>query len=213
MVINNYFFSTIAIITNNNQKMKKSNIFVVAFVFITMAVTTLKAQETASFKAEVSSSTINWKGYKPTGSHNGTIMLQSGNLSLEGDKISGYFTVDMSTIKDSDGSARLEGHLKSKDFFEIEVYTTSKFEITGSETKNGKLYITGNLTIKDVTKEITFSATISNEEEIVTLTSETIQINRADYNIKYKSKSFFNNLKEKFINDEFDLQVKIVAKK
>jgi len=193
--------------------MKKSNVFVIAFVLITMAFTTLKAQEITNFKAEVSSSTINWKGYKPTGSHNGTIMLQSGNLSLEGDKITGSFTVDMSTIKDSGESSRLEGHLKSKDFFEIEVYPISKFEITGSETKNGKLYVIGNLTIKDVTKEITFPAVILNEEGIVTLTSESFQINRAEFNVKYKSNSFFNNLKEKFINDEFDLQVKIVAKK
>jgi polyisoprenoid-binding protein YceI len=104
-------------------------------------------------------------------------------------------------------------NLKSKDFFEIEVFTTSKFEITGTEMKEGKLYVTGNLTIKDVTKEITFPATITKGEGMVTLTSETFQINRADYKIQYKSKSFFNNLKEKFINDEFDLQVSIVAKK
>jgi hypothetical protein len=38
-------------------------------------------------------------------------------------------------------------------------------------------------------------------------------VNRAKYNIKYKSQSFFDDLKDKFIDDEFDLQVSIVAKK
>ena len=78
---------------------------------------------------------------------------------------------------------------------------------------DGKTHVTGNLTIKDVTKEITFEAVVVAKGKTVTLTSETFQVNRADYNIKYKSQSFFNDLKEKFINDEFDLQVTIVAKK
>ena len=192
--------------------MKITNFFTIAIALLTVS-TALKAQEATSFKADAASSTINWKGYKPTGSHEGTIVLQSGDLKMDGDAITGSFIVDMTTIKDADGSAKLEGHLKSKDFFEIEVFTTSKFEITGTEMKEGKLYVTGNLTIKDVTKEITFPATISKGDGMVTLTSETFQINRADYKIQYKSKSFFNNLKEKFINDEFDLQVSIVAKK
>jgi polyisoprenoid-binding protein YceI len=133
---------------------------------------------------------------------------------MKGDKITaGSFVVDMSTIKDVDGSARLEGHLKSADFFEIEVYATSKFEIVKTHHKVGKTHITGNLTIKDVTKEITFEATTVVDGNTVTLTSELFKLNRAEFNIKYKSKSFFNDLKEKFIEDEFDLQVTIVAKR
>lgn len=192
--------------------MKISKLFTSALFILAFAVST--AQETTSFIAEASTSTINWKGYKPTGSHNGTINLVSGELIVVVGVIKGgSFTVDMSSIKDAGGSARLEGHLNSKDFFEIEVFTTSKFEITSTETKEGKLYVTGNLTIKDVTKKITFPALVSKGDGMVTLTSETIKINRAEFNIKYKSKSFFNNLKEKFINDEFDLRVSIVAKK
>ena len=111
------------------------------------------------------------------------------------------------------GNKRFENHLKSKDFFEIEVYPISKFEIAGTKNKDGKTYVTGNMTIKNITKEINFPATILENDETVTLKSETFQINRADFNVKYKSKTFFNDLKEKFINDEFDLHVTIVAKK
>ena len=73
--------------------------------------------------------------------------------------------------------------------------------------------VTGTMTIKGISKEITFPAKVNLTADSVTLTSETFQINRAEFNVKYKSKSFFNDLKEKFVNDEFDLQVTIVAKK
>ena len=69
------------------------------------------------------------------------------------------------------------------------------------------------MTIKSVSKEITFPATVSETDSSFTLTSETFKINRAEFHVKYKSKTFFNDLKDKFVNDEFDLQVTIVAKK
>ena len=194
--------------------MKKIGILGLTIAFITMSFVAPTAPVKEVFTVDTANSTLTWKGYKPTGSHNGNIMLQSGSIVIKDDKIAaGSFVVDMSTIKDVDGSARLEGHLKSADFFEIEVYTTSKFEIVKTHHKEGKSHITGNLTIKDVTKEITFEATTVVDGDTVILTSELLKVNRAEFNIKYKSKSFFNDLKEKFIEDEFDLQVTIVAKK
>lgn len=192
--------------------MKIKSFFKIAITLLSLS-TTLNAQEVAILTADVASSTISWKGYKTMGSHEGTIELQSGNLMMDGDAITGSFITKMSTIKHADGNAKLEKHLKSKDFFEIEVFTTSKFEITRTEKKDEKLYVTGNLSIKDITKEITFPAAITKGDGMVTLTSETFQINRVDYNIQYKSKNFLNNLKEKFIKDEFDLKVSIVVKK
>jgi polyisoprenoid-binding protein YceI len=192
--------------------MKIKSFFKIAIMLLALS-TTLNAQEVAILTADVASSTISWKGYKTMGSHEGTIELQSGNLMMDGDAITGSFIAKMSTIKHAGGNAKLEKHLKSKDFFDIEVFTTSKFEITGTEKKDEKLYVTGNLSIKDITKEITFPAAITKGDGMVTLTSETFQINRVDYNIQYKSKNFLNNLKEKFIKDEFDLKVSIVVKK
>lgn len=194
--------------------MKKSGILVLVVACITMSFTNPIASVKKSLKVDIASSTIKWKGYKPIGSHTGTINLESGNLEVNGDKVEGgFFIANMASLKEDEGNKKLERHLRSKDFFEIEVYPISKFEITGTKNKEGKTYVTGYLTIKDVTKEITFPAIILVNDETVTLTSETFQINRADFNVKYKSKTFFNNLKEKFINDEFDLQVTIVAKK
>ena len=193
--------------------MKKTGILILAISLISMGFN-FKNQsiKDAPLKVDITKSTIHWSGYKPTGSHTGTVELQAGTISLDGNKITGgNFTVDMHSIKDSDGSEKLEKHLKSKDFFEVAVFPTATFELTHTANKNGKTYITGNLTVKNNTKQITFPASISVTDSSITLTSEVFKINRADFNVRYKSKSFFNNLKEKFINDEFDLQVKIVA--
>lgn len=194
--------------------MKKSKLilFTLLFAAFSFISQSLFAQE--NFKVTIENSTLNWKGYKPTGSHTGTIALASGNIVVKNNKLTGgSFVANMSTIKDADGSAKLEGHLKSADFFEVAGFPTAKFDITKSEIKAGKIQVTGNMTIKGITKQITFPATLAVNKDNVTLTSETFQINRTDFNVKYQSKTFFTELKEKFINDEFDFQVTIVAKK
>ncbi len=160
---------------------------------------------------DIAASVLLWKGFKPTGSHNGTVKLVSGTMTVEnGDLVSGEFVIDMKSITDADGSARLEGHLKNADFFDVEKYSTSKFVITKVEKNEAKLSVTGNLTIKDVTKSITIPASISTVDGVTVFKSETFEVNRADFNVKYGSKSFFDNLKDKFINDnmEFSFEVK-----
>lgn len=168
----------------------------------------------AANNVDVETSVLVWKGFKPTGSHNGTVKLKSGNVVVENDILtSGEFVIDMTTITDADGSKKLEGHLKSGDFFETEIYPTSKFVITSVETKEGKLAVTGDLTIKNVTKSITIPASISVEGVLIIFKSETFEVNRADFNVKYGSKSFFDNLKDKFINDMMELSFEVKASK
>lgn len=187
-------------------------IFTIAFAAFSFVSQSLFAQE--NFKVNVEDTSLNWKGYKPTGSHTGTIALASGNIVIKNNKLTGgSFVANMNTIKDVDGSAKLEGHLKSADFFDVAIYPTAKFDITKSEIKGTKIYVTGNMTIKGITKQLTFPATLTVNKDNATLTSDTFQIDRTDFNVKYQSKTFFTELKEKFINDDFDFQVTIVAKK
>jgi polyisoprenoid-binding protein YceI len=194
--------------------MKKTGILVLALAFISMSFNDPSKTFKDILKVDVSSSKITWKGYKPVGSHAGTISLQSGSIVIENNQIvGGFFTVDMNSIKDEDGNSKLEDHLKSADFFEVESFPNATFEIVKTENKEGKTFVTGVMTIKSVSKEITFPATVSETDSSFTLTSETFKINRAEFHVKYKSKTFFNDLKDKFVNDEFDLQVTIVAKK
>ncbi|WP_343328827.1 YceI family protein [Polaribacter staleyi] len=152
-------------------------------------------------------SVLNWEGTKPGGAHNGTVALKSGGLLIENGKLtSGEFVIDMATIKNvdmagSEGAGKIEGHLKNEDFFDVAVYPTAKFVITKVEEVAGKLAVTGNLQIKDVTKSITIPATISTENGVTVFKSEAFNVDRADFNVKYGSKKFFEGLKDKFIND------------
>lgn len=167
---------------------------------------------------DTASSVLTWKGTKPTGAHNGVVMLKDGDLLVEeGILKGGEFVIDMSTITNKDmegseGAGKLEGHLKSADFFDVATFPTSKFVITNVEDKGDKLHVTGNLQLKDVTKSITIPATVTTENGVTTFKSDVFNINRADFNVKYGSKSFFDNLKDKFIDDMMEMSFTVVSK-
>ena len=156
---------------------------------------------------DLTTSMMTWKGTKPTGAHNGTVALKSGGLVVENGVLKeGEFVIDMNTIKNldmagSEGAGKIEGHLKAPDFFDIAVYPTSTFVITSVLEVEANLAVTGNLTIKDVTKSITIPAKISSEDGVTTFTSALFNIDRADFNVKYGSKRWIEGLKDNFIDD------------
>jgi len=168
--------------------------------------------ENSSVKYAVNAaeSNIEWKGYKPTGTHNGTINIETGTFAASGENIqSGTFLIDMSSISESENNEKLVGHLKSADFFEVEKFPSAAFEITGME---GNM-LSGNLTIKGTKNNISFPVTVSNEGDNMTLSSETFTIDRSKWNVKYGSKSFFDDLGDKFINDDMELKISVKASK
>ncbi len=129
---------------------------------------------------------------------------------MEDDKIvGGEFTMDMSTITVTDLSGedkgKLEGHLKSEDFFGIEKHPTAKLVINSAAAKgNGKYGIVGDLTIKNETHPITFDLEMNEDTATAQLT-----IDRSKYNVRYGSGSFFDNLGDKTIYDNFELDVNL----
>ena len=167
---------------------------------------------------DIAASGLNWEGSKPTGSHNGTVALKSGGLLVEaGTLTQGVFVVDMNTITNTDmagseGAAKIEGHLKASDFFDVAVYPTAKFVITSVVDTEGKLAVTGNLTIKNTTKSITIPATIATTDGITTFKSETFTIDRTDFGVVYASKKLDAALKDKFINDLMEMSFSVVTK-
>jgi heme/copper-type cytochrome/quinol oxidase subunit 2 len=168
----------------------------------------VKVEKTAIVtNVDLTTSMMTWKGTKPTGEHNGTVALKSGGLVVENGVLKeGEFVIDMSTIKNLDmagsaGAGKIEAHLKNADFFDIAVYPTSTFVITSVLEVEANLAVTGNLTIKDVTKSITIPAKISSEDGVTTFTSALFNIDRADFNVKYGSKRWIEGLKDKFIDD------------
>lgn len=171
-----------------------------------------------ALKVDTGASYISWKGYKVTGQHYGKVKLKSGSLEYENGKlVGGNFEIDMTTITSEDlqgGYAdKLVGHLKSDDFFGVTKYPTAKFVITkAAEAKPGEYRIKGDLTIKETTKPISFNATVS-EKDGKQVANATMKIDRSEFDVRYGSGSFFDNLGDKTIYDEFDLEVTLVAGK
>lgn len=174
-----------------------------------------------SMKVDNVASKIEWVGAKPTGKHHGTIGISEGNLMLtDGNIVGGKFTIDMNSIVDVDltsaeDNGKLVGHLKSPDFFDAAKYPTAVFEITSSEAVSGNPdvthNITGNLTMKDITKSVTFPAWVSIEGNQLTASTPEFVIDRTQWNVQYGSKTIFDNLKDKFINDEISLKISLSA--
>ena len=160
-------------------------------------------------EVKTEASTVTWKAYKVTGSHTGTVDLESGALLFDdnGNLTGGEFEVDMSTLISTDlegeSKGKLEGHLKSDDFFGVATHPTSKLVFTDVKSTGKNSYeVTGDLTIKGITKPVTFDVSIYGSKATATL-----KVDRAEYDVRYGSGSFFDNLGDKTIYDEFDLVV------
>ena len=185
----------------------KSTIKKLAFIaitaFITMSFATIDGDKK---EIKTDKSKVVWKGYKVTGSHEGNISIESGHLQFDNDKlVGGAFVIDMSTITvtdlQGDYKGKLEGHLKSDDFFSVTAHPTATL-ILNKVTPSGKnaYAVTGDLTIKGKTNSISFTMSIYGNKATASL-----KIDRTKFGIEYKSASFFESLKDKAIYDEFDL--------
>lgn len=187
----------------------KKNLFSLTLAVVTTTAslaTEPAADETKTVDAKAS--TVTWKAYKVTGSHTGTVALESGSLVFDGDKLTGgEFLVDMTTLTatDLEGEYRdkLVGHLKSDDFFSTEKHNTSKLVFTQVKSTGKNSYeVTGNLTIKGITRPVTFDLSVYGSKA-----TANVKVDRTAYDIRYGSGSFFDNLGDKTIYDEFDLVV------
>jgi len=175
------------------------------------------------YKVNTETSVINWMGEKPTGTHTGTIKLSNGTLAVNNKMIeAGKFNIDMNSIENQDlegeAKANLESHLKGTvegkegDFFNVNKYPDATFELTGVTTENGKTMVNGNLTMKEKTNNISFPAAVTFEGDNMTLKSEKFMIDRTKWDVNYGSKSLFDNLGDKFISDNIELQIELQAK-
>lgn len=189
--------------------MKKSILSIALVAIFGLTATASTPNEGEKKQVKVSESTVTWKGYKVTGEHNGSIKLESGFLEMKGKKlIGGEFVVDMTTLSNNDlesgkGKEKLEGHLKSADFFGVDANPTSKLVFTSVKPMNDNSYtVTGDLTIKGITKPVTLVVSMFENKA-----TATIKVNRTNFDIKYGSGSFFDNLGDKAIYDDFDLVV------
>ncbi len=182
-----------------------------------------KAKKATTYTVDVSKSSIGWNAKKVGGEHSGTVNFSKGELILDGNKLTGgSFVADMTSIKDTDitnegMNGRLVGHLKSDDFFSTEKNPTSAFKITkvapiaGAAAGAPNYTVSGDLTIKGITKPVTFPAVVTVSGNTAEATAK-VEINRVDYDIKYRA-AIIGTAADKIIDDKFTLDLKLVAGK
>ena len=201
---------------------KKNFLFLILFFFYNIHF--LNAE--VKYVISTSQSLIKWHGKKVGGSQNGTISILYGNLIKKNNNFIGLIVVDMDSIDsdnfgNSDLNKKLINHLKSNDFFKVSKYPTSKLEITkcvetfeAIEDENKKEFkVYANLTIKDVTREIIFPIEYEMSPGGLYLFAKgKLTIDRTNFNIFYNSGTFFKNLEDKMIYDDFHLYFYIKAK-
>ena len=203
------------------KQLKQVAGMLVAVVMLTSATLIEKPTKATTYKVDTSKSELKWNGKKVTGEHYGTIALKDGSFTLDGAKLTGgSFVADMNSIvvqdlTDKEFNGKLTGHLKSEDFFSVEKHPTASFVVTSATPKsNGMVDVAGNLTIKGITKPVSFPVAVTPSKEGA-MVKGTIVVDRSKYDMKFRSKSFFDaaTLGDKMVYDDFTIEVNLVAKK
>jgi len=172
------------------------------------------------YTVDTLNSKVEWKGYKvfksESTSHFGTIKFESGDVTIKDGKLeSGKFVADMNSLTsvdlkdDADQLGKLNGHLKSGDFFEVEKFPTASFEITKVTPAMEGDYNTlldGNLTIKGISKPIQFKANVSVKDGEVSVATEPKDIKREEFGVKFQTPA-----ENGVIKDEVTLQINVKA--
>ncbi len=163
--------------------------------------------------ASIIQANISWTGYGELGGYSltGNIKLKNYDIKLQGDSLkSATITIDMTSITHENKD--LESHLKDKDFFDVAKFPSAIFETKKIEYTSATTAVAyGTLTLKSVSKPIKLPLTIQRNGENKTLSTK-ISIDRTIFGIKYNSKSFFGNLGDQAIKNNFDLAFSITLK-
>lgn len=192
--------------------MKRKSIYTTLAILLGVLITTGNLfAENKNVKLVKENSKVEWLGKKVTGEHFGIISISTGNLNLKDGKLQdGNFVVDMNSIVCTDiendkHRKKLEGHLKSDDFFGVEKYPNANFKITKAiELEDGNYSIKGDLTLKGITEPIEFTVNLHVHGSSLHLKGKMI-IDRTKFDVRYGSGSFFDNLGDKTIYDDFEL--------
>ncbi len=200
-----------------NKIMKRTFLTIALAIITTFSFATKPHIDNVRVNAE--NSTIKWIGFKVASSHEGTVNIQKGMLMIDhGTLVGGQFSIDMTSISDTDIEseeyrAKLDGHLKSKDFFNVEQFPLSTITITKAVKGDDNSYkIVADLTIKGITHPVTFPAKVTINGLNFSATAK-IKIDRTKWGIEYNSGNFFENLGDHLIKDEIEFAVSLLSVK
>ncbi len=187
------------------------------FAGMLLAGSSFSGKLNSSFKVNAAKSSMKWFASKVTGKHDGQIKLTSGTLNTNGKMVTGgSFEIDMNSmtcrdIEDKETNGKFLGHLKSPDFFDAGNHKTASFEIQKVVPKSGNEFeVTGKMTIKGISNEISFPATITNTGKEIRAKAK-ITLDRTKWDIRYGSGKFFEGLGDKIIHDDFVIDLDLVA--
>ncbi len=204
--------------------MKKLIIAAVAVLSLVAVAFKPATKNATSYKVNAEQSSFNWVAKKVTGEHTGLIKFATGSIETDGKNLTGgNFDIDMTSITCTDltgeWNEKLIGHLNSPDFFSIDNFKTANLkiksanEIKGVKAGADNYNVVADLTIKGITKEITFPAFVVIKKTGEVVANASFDIDRTAFDIKYGSKSFFEGIGDKAIDDKFNVKVRIVATK
>jgi len=176
--------------------------------------------EAGTYSLLIDDSELSWIGTElSTKTHTGTIDFTDGTIVVDSDNtISGNVKINMSTINVTDLQGRskemLERHLRSSDFFEVESYSEAKFSFISKsfDKLTNQISFVGDLTIKDITNPISFNATLLETSPFLKAKA-VLSFDRSKYNVRFRSGNFFENLGDKLILDDIDVNIRLVTKK
>jgi polyisoprenoid-binding protein YceI len=220
------FIGMFLVMMVSNSCKEKTNVNV--NVDETPAVDNTSTAADGTYVIDPQSSDVKWKGSKPTGVHNGIVPISGGQVTVTNGMVTGgTVEIDMTGITDLDlegeMKANLEAHLKGRapgkenDFFNVDKYPKATYVINSvsklDNDPDGTHMVNGTLTIKDISKPINFKANINIDGNKLSATTPEFGVDRTEFDIQFKSKKFFTNLQDDFINDEFTLQINVNANK
>jgi polyisoprenoid-binding protein YceI len=196
----------------------------------TLALAATKTEKAAkaaatTYKVDAAQSKVAWNGKKVAGEHNGTINIAAGTFQVEKNKVvGGNVDIDMASITnldiaDKEYNQKLVGHLKSEDFFSAEKHPKANYKISslspikGAKAGEANYTAKGTLTIKGITNPVSFPVNVAVKGNTITAKSDAVVLDRSKWDIRYGSKTFFANIGDKAIHDDFTVQFNVVAKK
>ena len=173
-------------------------------------------EDAVVYEVNSEKTTLEWTGRMGPKSHTGKVPVNQGSVWMTEEVLGGSFTIDMANLE-ADGTG-VGDHLKSDDFFDVETHPEAEFVITSVEPDSvslgepGSYQVTGDLTIKGITNEISFEAEVAEEANEYTLVAD-FTIDRSKWDVRYGSASFFDDLGDKVIADEIEFSLNLVLDK
>lgn len=186
----------------------KNTIFTILLFLVYTAVS---AQSIARFNINTTKSTVYWSGKKLVGGlTEGTIRIDKGTLNFNKQQLTtGEIVMNTKSIASDKASARLIAHLKNDDFFAVDKFPTATFVIT---SVSGNL-LNGKMTIKGITHDLSFPVDIVYTKDAVVAKALQVKVNRTKFDVRYRSGSIFSGLGDGAIDDDFILDITLIADK